>query len=301
MPELRTIRTFAGDDQDMGSAALLNHERYIHGFDRMQKYLAEYYRPPRDFSAFVYLSEVMQAEAIKVAAEHLRSEMPRTMGSIYWQLNDCWPVASWSSIDYFGRWKALQYYARRFYAPVLVAPVFNDGRINVRVVSNRQLSFLANLTFRLMDMNGKILAEKKQSVTIAALGSTAVMDFSVDNLAGFTPANTFAVLDLGDDKELVARNILYFAKPRDINLPVARLTASIVPDRTGYAVHISSNTLARDVAVSFGELDAEPSDNYFDLLPGETVSLHVASKSSLAALQAAMHVISLADAAKPAP
>jgi len=300
MPDLRTIRAFAGDSKDLRSPAMLNHERYINGFDRMQKYLAEYYRPPRDFAAFVYLSQVMQAEAIKTAAEHLRSEMPRTMGSIYWQLNDCWPVASWSSIDYFGRWKALQYYARRFYAPVLVAPVFNDGRIVVKVVSNRQSSFPAELRLRLMDMRGKVVAERTQSISIAALGSTAAMDFSAADFPGFDPANTFAVLELVEGKKQIARNVLYFARPRDLNLPTPHLTAEIAVDRTGYEVRVSSDTLARDVAVSFENLDAEPSDDYFDLLPGETGDLHVFSKANFAALKAAINVVSLADAVTPA-
>ena len=299
MPDLRTVQAFAGDGQDLTSAEMLNHERYVHGFDRMQKYLGEYYRTPKDFASFVYLSQVMQAQAIKIAAEHLRSEMPQTMGSIYWQLNDCWPVASWSSIDYFGRWKALQYYARRFYAPVLVAPVLKDGRITVHIVSNRQSDFPAELSLRLMDTHGKILSEKSRAVTVAALGSTTAMDLSVADLAGFDAANTFAVMELNQGKQQVARNILFFAKPLEINLPTTHLTTEIVADRTGYIVRISSSTLARDVAMSFGDLDAEPSDNYFDLLPGETVSVHIVSKSSLASLKASMRVMSLADTTTP--
>jgi len=85
------------------------------GNERILTYMLRWYPEPKDFASFVYLSQVLQAEAIKVGAEHLRRQRPNTMGSLYWQLNDCWPVASWASIDYFGRWKALQYYARRFY------------------------------------------------------------------------------------------------------------------------------------------------------------------------------------------
>jgi beta-mannosidase len=301
MPDLRTVEAFAGDNQDLASSAMLDHERYVNGFGRMQMYLAEYYRPPRDLASFIYLSQVMQAQAIKVSAEHLRSEMPRTMGSIYWQLNDCWPVASWSSIDYFGRWKALQYYARRFYAPVLAAPVFSDGRITVHVVSNRLASFPAQLRLRLMSMQGAVLKQKSLSITVAALASTAAMDMSVADVVGFDPANTFAVVELDEGKAQVARNILYFARPQAMNLPPSHLSAEIGADRTGYVVRISSDALARDVVVSFGKLDAEPADNYFDLLPGETVSIRVVSTSGLAQLKAAMHVISLGDATTPTP
>ena len=93
-----------------------SHQKNHGGNERILTYMLREYPEPRDFASFVYLSQVQQAEAIKVGAEHLRRNRPRTMGALFWQLNDCWPVASWSSIDYFGRWKALQYYARRFYA-----------------------------------------------------------------------------------------------------------------------------------------------------------------------------------------
>ncbi len=92
---------------------------------------------PKDFESFLYVSQVLQAEGIKVGAEHLRRIMPRNMGSLYWQINDCWPVASWSGIDYFGRWKALHYYARRFYNDLLISPHEADGKINIHLVSDQ--------------------------------------------------------------------------------------------------------------------------------------------------------------------
>jgi beta-mannosidase len=296
MPDLRTVREFAGSDEDLKTAALEDHERYVQGFDRMNKYLGEYYCPPKDFASFVYLSQVMQAEAIKLAAEHLRSSMPRTMGSLFWQLNDCWPAVSWSSIDYFGRWKALQYYAQRFYAPVLIAPVFDEGMIDVHVASNRRESFPALLRLRLMDMHGRVLAERLQELTVAALNSTTAMHIKASDLAGFDAANTFAVLDLMEKGETVARNILYFAHPREMVLPSPHLQATIAHDGAGYAVHITTDTLARDVALSFGNLEAQPHDNFFDLLPGESVTVHVDSTAGLAAMKAALHTVSLADA-----
>ena len=95
---------------------------------------------PKDFASFLYVSQVLQAEGIKIGAEHFRRSRPETMGSIFWQLNDCWPVASWSSIDYYGRWKALQYYARRFYAPILVSPHVEDGALKIYIVSDKTKS-----------------------------------------------------------------------------------------------------------------------------------------------------------------
>jgi beta-galactosidase/beta-glucuronidase len=104
------------------------------GNERILTYMLREYREPKNFEAFVYLSQVQQAEIIKLGAEHLRRQRPRTMGSLYWQLNDCWPVASWASIDYYGRWKALHYYARRFYDDVLISPYLQEPGRRLRGV-----------------------------------------------------------------------------------------------------------------------------------------------------------------------
>ena len=137
-PELKTVRSFARwDDLSLESPVMLSHQKSGPGNQLIREYLLREYQEPKDFASFLYVSQVLQAEGIKTAAEALRRARPRVMGSLYWQLNDCWPVASWSSIDYFGRWKALQFYARRFYAPVLVSTSEQDGQVSVSVVSDR--------------------------------------------------------------------------------------------------------------------------------------------------------------------
>ncbi len=141
-----------------------SHQKNHGGNERILTYMLREYPEPRDFASFIYVSQVQQAEAIKVGAEHLRRNRPRTMGALFWQLNDCWPVASWSSIDYFGRWKALQYYARRFYADLLVSPYAHDGTVDVYVVSDKMQTTSAQLRMRLLDFDGKVLADKTQEV-----------------------------------------------------------------------------------------------------------------------------------------
>src|SRR5579864_3876529 len=137
-PEMRTIRTFAKpEDLDIRSTVMQSHQKNHGGNERILTYMLREYTEPRDFASFVYASQVQQAEAIKVGAEHLRRNRRRTMGALFWQLNDCWPVASWSSIDYSGRWKALHYYARRFYGGVLVSPYAHEGTVDVYVVSDK--------------------------------------------------------------------------------------------------------------------------------------------------------------------
>src|ERR1700723_795810 len=197
-PEMRTIRTFAQPgDTDIHSATMQDHQKNHGGNERILSYMLRWYPEPKDFPSFVYLSQVLQAEAIKVGAEHLRRQMPNTMGSLYWQLNDCWPVASWASIDYYGRWKALQYYARRFYDDVLVSPFAHDGKVDVYVVSDKLQLLSGRIHTRLLDFSGKVLTEKTQDVHVPAQSSAVY--FALDEkelVANADPKKSFLVFDL---------------------------------------------------------------------------------------------------------
>jgi beta-mannosidase len=293
MPDPRTVRAFAGADEDLNSPAFQNHERFIHGYDRMHQYLDAEFRPARDFASFVYLSQLMQAEAIKFGVETMRARRPETMGTLYWQLDDCWPVASWSSIDYFGRWKALHYFAARFYAPLLIVAQPQADGLTVHIVSDEMQLRQASLHLRLMRFDGTLLDEKRLPVTVTALGSTPV---AVIALKKFDPNTAFAVLTLEQESKIIASNTVYFAKPKNLALPRPQIERTIRPDATGYTVELRSSVLARAVALSFGELDAKPDDNFFDLLPNELRGIHVNGKGSLAQIESSLQVRSLADA-----
>ena len=122
LPPLATIRTYADEaDWNMTSYIMEQHQKNASGNSLMVGQMLDTFRLPKDFPSLVYLSMVLQAEGIRYGVEHWRRHMDRVAGTLYWQLNDCWPVASWSSLDYFGRWKALHYAARRFYAPLMLS------------------------------------------------------------------------------------------------------------------------------------------------------------------------------------
>jgi beta-mannosidase len=242
---------------------------------------------------------VLQAEGIKIGAEHFRRLRPETMGSIFWQLNDCWPVASWSSIDYYGRWKALQYYARRFYAPILVSPHVEDGALKVYIVSDKVKAEPATLRVRLMDFDGKVLLEESHDVTVAPLTSKVYLDWSLKKLADAGAADTsriFVVAELTASGTQISRNIVYLAPTKGVHLKPAQLKVDTTGAGGSYKIRVTSPVLARSVYLSFGELDVQISDNYFDLLPGETVEIAAHSTASLDTLKAQMKVISLTDA-----
>ena len=300
-PEMKTIESFTlpEDRADIFTPVMKAHQKNGDGNRLIQEYMKRYFGEPKDFSSFLYASQVLQAEGIKVGAESFRRKRPETMGSLFWQLNDCWPVASWSSVDYFGRWKALQYYARRFYAPVLVSPHVEGGTLAVYIVSDKPAAIDGTLRLRIMDFSGHVVKETTQQVKIDPLASKIYQQIPLVELSGSnTPdwSGLVGVTDLIADGSKLSTNLVYFVPSKQIKLPQTTITSEVLQAGDGYDVVLSSTMLSRSVYVSFGKLDPQYSDNYFDLLPGEKKTIHITSKDSLADLKSQMKVMSLVDA-----
>lgn len=300
-PEMRTIRAFAEQsDLQPESPVMRAHQKFDsgNGNKRLLLYITRSYGEPKDFAAFVYLSQVMQAQGIQLAAEHLRASRPQAMGSMYWQLNDVWPGASWASIDYFGRWKALQFHARRFYAPLLIAALRkDDGHTTVSLVSDHTAPVTMGWRMRTMDFSGKVLNEHEEAATLPALSSTQLATYTDAQLLHGADAHaSFTVFELLDGDKLVSRNLVFFDEAKALALPTPKIHSTLAPSADGYTLTLTTDALARDVWVSFGDMDAELSDNAFDLLPGESVTLTVHSKVALATLQKALQIQNLASA-----
>ncbi|RDS79745.1 glycoside hydrolase family 2 protein [Dyella monticola] len=298
-PQMRTIRAFTqpGDLQPE-SPVMRAHQKFDsgNGNKRLLLYITRSFGDPKDFASFVYLSQVMQANGIQLAAEHLRASRPQAMGSLYWQLNDVWPGASWASIDYFGRWKALQFHARRFYAPLMIAALRNNGQTTVSLVSDQTTPVSAHWRMRVMDFAGKVLREHEEAVTAPALSSTKIATYSdAQLLNGADPHASFAVFDWLDGDKVISSNLVFFDEAKALTLPLPHIHTTLQAAGAGYTLMLSSDVLARDVWVSFGDLDADVSDNAFDLLPGQSVTLTVHSKRGLDALKHALQVQDLAN------
>ena len=300
-PAMRTIRTFAGDGElSVDHPVIVAHQKYQAGKGnaRILDYIRMRFREPRDFADFVYLSQVMQAEGIEMAALHHRASQPRTMGSLYWQLNDVWPGASWSSIDWYGRWKQLHFHARRFFAPIAVAALRNTrGETKVALVSERMEPVRGELRMRLIGFDGKLLREERKAVTLAPLAATAFASYrDVELLDGADPKRSAAVFELLVDGEPQSRGVVYFDEPKHLALPAPRLQAALRSDGEGLVLELYSDVLARAVWIDFGDLDARLSDNALTLLPGETVRVRVRSDAEPDALRKQLTVRTLGDA-----
>jgi beta-mannosidase len=255
------------------------------------------YPAPKDFSSFVYLSQVQQAEAIRVAADHPRSSRPRNMGLMFWQLNDCWPVASWASIDYLGRWKALQFYAKKFYADISVAPYLHDGVIDTSLISDLDYPVQAKLTVTLMSFEGTVYSSSEQSYIVPAASARQVSHLVVaDLLASHSAAATLARFLLTVDGKPVADRAIYLDHVRNLRLPIVNIQHMWSTAGGKTLLTLRSTTLARNVWISFGDRDAWLSDNSFDLLPNVPVTLEVDSNFSQAILERSLEFMSLRDA-----
>ena len=303
-PQLSTVDAFANrDQQQIDDPVIRAHQKFMagQGNERLLHYIEREYGTPASFADFVYLGQVMQAEGIELAALHHRASRPYTMGSLYWQLNDVWPGASWSSIDYFGHWKALHYHARRFFADVAVAALRDeDGVTSFRLLNDGRQPLTAQWRVRVMDVAGGEFARQQEIITLAPLAATAVADLvDADLLKGHDPARSVAAFELLQGGHVIARRLVHFVPARAQALAANQLRAELGADGDGYRLRLHAAGLVRAVWVDFGDSGADVDDNAFDLLPGETRDLRVRARANLDALRAALRLRTLGDTLHP--
>jgi beta-mannosidase len=279
LPAPATIAAFAHDPAEwtIGSPLLDHHQRCPAGNARILYYLAEQFRLPHDFDSLVYLSQVLQAEALRVGAEHWRRERGRCGGALYWQLNDCWPVSSWSSIDYFGRWKALHYASRRFFEPVLLSCSVQGGVAAVAVTNDLVEPCRGELGWSLERLDGVVLESGRSDVIAAPLGTTVVVAVPLPA----DPAarrNTVLVAELWRDRTKPSLVVQPFVPDKHLDLARSPIEFEVVaagdgtpgePATNGRAtVRLRSDSLARWVELSLDGADTIFDDNYFDIPAG---------------------------------
>ncbi len=276
LPPLQTIATYADPaDWNMTAYIMEHHQRSGSGNGLMLAQMTDTFRMPRDFDALVYLSLILQAEGIRYGVEHWRRNRNRVSGTLIWQLNDCWPVASWSSLDYFGRWKALHYAARRFYAPLLLSVADYGKTMKVHLTSDLVAPVDAQVEWRLETLDGQVLQQGgRQHVRAAALSDTlvGVHDFS----ALVTPANQRGVVftcELWQDGRITARRVTPFVPNKHLELGDPGLEVSTRVEGPHLVVDVSACALARFVELSLPGADTVFTDNYFDLPAGVAASV----------------------------
>ncbi|MGF1585454.1 MAG: glycoside hydrolase family 2 protein [Bacteroidales bacterium] len=290
-PGMQTIKSFAAEgDMDLNSEIIRKRQRsnmpYIaegfNGNDMIRWYMEMYYDVPEEFEDFTYVSQLLQAKAYKTAAESHRRSMPHCMGTLYWQLNDCWPTISWSTVDYHNRWKASHYAIKKAFQEVIISPAIEGDNINTYVVSDRLEPAEGEISLALMDFNGKILWSANEKVHILPNTSTRAHSL-VESLlpAGDRPGSIFLVTDLVIDGKTVSTNNLYFTGPRYMELPDSEIKFTRSRRREGYSVELESDKLVRNVYLQTSDADATFSDNFFDLVPGRKKTVQIVTRQSI--------------------
>lgn len=267
-PELRTIATFAEEkDYAIESEVMLHHQKNGGGNQRIRTYMEQYLPSPKDFPSFLYMSHVLQAEGIKEAIEAHRRNMPYCMGTLYWQINDCWPVASWSSMDYYGRWKALHYIAKESFKDEALMFEQTADALNVYAVSDKLEVKQAELKLALKTLTGEILEEKQMTVEVKPNQSTELTTFDLTTLIGDNAKETLVMAgELVIDSEQIDEKKHYFVPIKDLPLQKAEITVKRLDEAGQF--EISTDQFAKSIWLDTDERGYF-SENYFDLLPGE--------------------------------
>jgi beta-mannosidase len=272
IPAMASIRSFAPDSSlYLVSSILKAHNKHPVGFETIDEYMHRDYRVPADFHNYVFVSQLLQAEGMKTAIEAHRRAKPYCMGTLYWQLNDCWPVISWSSIDYYGRWKAFHYYLRKLYAPVLVSPVYENGKLDIYLISDYVDSKAIRLEAVLLNFSGKTLWKKDLHLEMKGNTSKPVLSESnfKDILAKYDKKKLLLNVKITEKNQVLAENNLFFTKVKDLILPHSQIQTNTFTENGKFGIRIISDVFIKNLFLDYPEDKGVFSDNYFDLLPGE--------------------------------
>jgi beta-mannosidase len=280
-PQIETVNTYTiPAEHDIQSPVMMAHQRHPRGNQLIREYMLRDYPPPKDFDSFLYVSQVLQAEGIQIGAEHLRRIMPHNMGSLYWQLDDCWPVASWSSIDYYVRWKALQYYSRRFYSNIMLSPHVENDRLKFYIVSDETGARAAKLNIVLMDFDGHVIKRFDRDVTIKPLASESYFDIPVvEILQGREAKDSMVNAEVVIGGKVASSHDFFFAPFKNLSLPRPTIRPVVTQTREGFRVALTTDKFAKAVYLSVGDHDGAFIDNYFDLIPGRPVVVEYRSRA----------------------
>lgn len=297
-PEPASIEPYIQpEDHNITSYMMEYRQRSGIGNSTIIHYLLDWFRLPTSFENGIWLSQILQGMAIKYAVEHWRRQMPRTMGTIYWQLNDCWPGPSWSSIDSLGRWKALHYMAKRFYQPLMISGLedMKAGTVEIHITSDLPTETKGVVRWTLTTANGELLHTGEDPVTAAPYADTLGLKLE---LAEQIPSNRDVLLwlELTIGTEVVSDNLVLFARPKHLNLHDPHIHATLSDAGEGKViVQLTAEHPALWVWLSTRDGNLKYSDNFVHLAPGVAKTIEVTGAEGANELLERLQIQSLLD------
>ena len=296
-PSIKTIKGFC-EKKDMNcfSRVMENHQKCTGGNQKILMYLADNYLYPVTFETLVYASQILQADAIKHGVEHFRRNRGYCMGSIYWQFNDCWPVASWSSIDSNLRYKALHYAAKKFYAPVEMGLFLEKDTLTVNVSNETMSVFEGEIRLYISDSEFNVKEEHILKIDVDSLKSRDVLDIKIDMENMY---DRYVYADLYDKNDnFLCRNTQFLTVPKHFNFKKPDIQAEITEVDGGIEISVSSNVFAKNVYIDFDGFDCVLSDNFFDLTNSKPYVIKAITEHTAHDLKKAMKILTVYDIGK---
>ncbi len=302
MPDVTTFKKagiFGSEKKGISKIDSVNyfaHQKNTNGYDIINTYMKRDYVVPKKFDDYSYVSQLLQAEGMKTAIEAHRRAKPYCMGSMYWQLNDCWPVTSWSSVDYYGNWKASHFQVRRSYKNVLIAVAQKNEQLQIYIINDGLDSLNQELMISLLNFKGETLWTKKRVLVIRPNSSNIYDSVSKAEFQKYDPQQVFLSLTLVKTSSLEEINELYyFVKPKDLQLQPSKINYNLTFDHEKQAIVLSSDVLAKDVCIQIEGTNVNLSDNYFDILPHQQKVIYLPAGKYIPDLLKKIKIKSLID------
>lgn len=266
LPDIKTIEKFAlPDERKLSSPIMKSHQKCINGNDKMIYYIASRFRLTDDIADLVYLSQVTQVDCIADATEHWRRNKGRCNGAIYWQFNDCWPVCSWSSLDYYGFYKALQYRAKWFNAPLSVSIKDEENTAQIYLINDLNESVNSKIEYEFFDFEKGAVKKESKDIKIEKLKNEELFFLE---LSGIDKKKTGLAVRLYVDNKMIMQKTAVFLPEKKLQLPKAKIDFTAEKGENELVINIKANSFARLIKLENDSI-MPFSDNYFDLLPGE--------------------------------
>jgi beta-mannosidase len=266
------------EDRYPQSPVMEHHNKQIEGTERLMRFQAAHYQLGNSYAEFIYLGQLVQAEALKFAVEHWRRRKFRTGGSLYWQLNDCWPVSSWAVVDSALRPKAAYYFTKKFFAPVLVSFRETENGLEVWATNDHLVHLKAKLVVTMRSFMGKKIWSKVQVVALLPNSSKKLNSISIERYSGYGKDSHYLHAELWVDGLLISENRFFFVEPKHLQLSDAVIRTKLSTGKNQrYALTINSNKFVKNVQIRIDGEDAVLSDNYFDVDAGSSKTVTFSS------------------------
>lgn len=309
-PEQKTMNAFATTSDTAYDSPIFDYKQrslmrerkdakgnVFNGNDMILAYINMYYKTPKNISDYVYLSQMVQAKGLKDIIEGHRSHKPYCWGSLYWQINDCWPTMSWSTIDYFFRWKAAHYAVRNAYQDLVVYPNITGNLLDISVLSDKLVDVELKVGFKLMDFAGNIISSAETAIIADQNNNIHVFSKNITDFLANSDKSKIVLLVYAKNNngEILTQNVLHFVEPKDLKLENPIITKKITKVEDVFEIELTTNTYTHGVYLKYDDEEGFFTDNYFDLFPNIPKTIKLTNCKDISKFEQKLKIKSLAN------